>query len=168
MRRSPAGPYAEWLKMTILAAGSGAWIDLGQAVAAGGRPLASRNGSQVSKASNPAIAYRAEGRETACAEGHDAPGAIPDSRADLSQRGNVAASAPRRGGLRLVAAGALPAHRQGLRTRQARHGLLRRPQLHLRHLYRLAGAGGPPRHPGAPTRTPPPPPPLGPGPPPKR
>src|SRR6266851_10126616 len=102
---------------------------------------------KVSKASNPAIAYRAEGRETACAEGHDAPGAIPDSRADLSQRGDVAASAHRSSRLRLVTAGTLPAHRPRLRTRQVRHGLLRRPQLHLRHLYRLAGAGDSQRHP---------------------
>ena len=89
------------------------------------------------------------------AKAHDAPGAVPGARSDLSQRRHVAASAHRGGRLRLDPARALPAHRPGLRARQVRHGLLRRPQLHLRHLYRLAGAGDPQRHPGARARSPP-------------
>ena len=87
------------------------------------------------------------------AKAHDAPGAVPGARADLPQRRDVAASAHRGRRLRLDPARALPAHRPGVRTRQARHGVLRRPQLHLRHLYRLAGAGDPQRHAGARARS---------------
>ena len=46
-------------------------------------------------------------------------------------------------------AGALSAHRAGLRARQVRHGLLRGPELHLRHVSRDDGPGDPARDPGA-------------------
>ena len=61
----------------------------------------------------------------------------------------MAASQDRRRRLRLEAPGALPAHRPGLRARHVRHGLLRRPQLHLRHLHGLARARAALRHAGA-------------------
>ena len=55
----------------------------------------------------------------------------------------------RGGRIRLDAAGALPAHRARLRARPVRHGVLRRPQLHLRHLPPFARARAALRRPSA-------------------
>src|SRR5438552_10776567 len=85
--------------------------------------------------------------EPARGQADDAPGAVPGARPDLSFPRHVASSAHRGSGLRLVAPGALSTHRAGLRAGEVRHGLLRRPQLHLRHLYGFAGAGAAQRHP---------------------
>ena len=79
----------------------------------------------------------------------NAPGPVPGARADLSQPGHVAASEDGGGGLRVGPPGALPAHRAGLRARPLRHGVLRRPQLHRRHLYREPRTLAPQRGPGA-------------------
>ena len=80
-------------------------------------------------------------------QAEDAPGPVPGARTHLSQPRDVAASQDRRGGLRVGPTRALPACRTCLRARSVRHRVLRRPQLHRRHLYRqprpLASQRGP-------------------------
>src|SRR5581483_4449309 len=64
---------------------------------------------------------------------------VPGAWAHVPQPGDVASSA-HRSRAPLEPARALPAHRAGVRARPLRHALLRRSQLHLRHLPLLAGA----------------------------
>ena len=82
----------------------------------------------------------------------DALRAVPDAQPDLSQHRHVAPSADG-SELRLAAARAVPAHRAGRGAGQARHGLLRGLQLHLRPLPELAGHGPALRHPDAHARS---------------
>ena len=118
----------------------------GSTMASPSRTVVLRQARRRTALGAAAVALRSQPRLTgprsrSDGAGEDAPRTVPDSRSDPPQPCDVAAPADRVVHRHLVPARALSARRAGLRARLVRHGLLRRPRLHLRHVHRLARAG---------------------------